>query len=114
MDPRHLCHVRLLGPIRVTARDEGPARFATRKVEALFAMIALAGDTGLDREQAAALLWSRSPEGQARANLRQALAGARRVTEALEEAQEVAGRAGSAGQQAGTEIATGAEEAVTG
>jgi DNA-binding SARP family transcriptional activator/tetratricopeptide (TPR) repeat protein len=42
-------------------------------------MIALAWDKGLDRDTAAALLWSRSPEGQARANLRQALAGLRKA-----------------------------------
>lgn len=74
-----MCDIRVLGPIRVTTRGDGRVRFPTRKVEALFGMVALAGDTGLDREQAAALLWSRSPEGQARANLRQALAGARRA-----------------------------------
>lgn len=40
---------------------------------ALLAMIADADSTGLRREAAAATLWSRSPEPQARTNLRQAL-----------------------------------------
>ncbi|WP_209427884.1 AAA family ATPase [Pararhodobacter sp. SW119] len=74
-----LCRIGLLGPIRVMVEGEGLVRFPTRKVEALFGIIALAGDQGLDRDQVAALLWSRSPEGQARANLRQALAGARKA-----------------------------------
>jgi hypothetical protein len=40
--------------------------------------------------------------------------GARRVTDALDQAEAAAGRAGSAGRQAGTDTATGAEEALTG
>ncbi|GAA0306552.1 phage tail tape measure C-terminal domain-containing protein [Rhodovulum strictum] len=43
-----------------------------------------------------------------------AAAGARRVAEALDEAETSAGRAGAAGRQAGIDTATGAEEAVTG
>jgi len=43
-----------------------------------------------------------------------AAAGARRVAEALDEAETSAGRAGAAGREAGTQTATGAEEAVTG
>jgi len=43
-----------------------------------------------------------------------AAAGARRVAEALDEAETAAGRAGAAGREAGTQTATGAEEAVTG
>ena len=43
-----------------------------------------------------------------------AAAGARRVAEALDEAETSAGRAGAAGREAGTDTATGAEEAVTG
>ncbi|WP_420024109.1 phage tail tape measure C-terminal domain-containing protein (plasmid) [Cereibacter azotoformans] len=43
-----------------------------------------------------------------------AAAGARRVAEALDEAETSAGRAGAAGHEAGTQTATGAEEAVTG
>ena len=66
-------------PLRVAAGGQSLVRFPTRKVEALFGMIALAGDKGLDRDMAAAILWSRSPEGQARANLRQALAGLRKA-----------------------------------
>lgn len=79
MDSRVLCRIQLLGPLRVAAGGRSLVRFPTRKVEALFGMIALAGDKGLDRDMAAALLWSRSPESQARANLRQALAGLRKA-----------------------------------
>jgi hypothetical protein len=43
-----------------------------------------------------------------------AAAGARRVAEALDDAETSAGRAGAAGREAGTQTATGAEEAVTG
>ncbi|MHB1104486.1 MAG: phage tail tape measure C-terminal domain-containing protein [Devosia sp.] len=43
-----------------------------------------------------------------------AAAGAQRVTDALDQAEAAAGRAGSAGRQAGTDTATGAEEALTG
>ncbi|MFC7706304.1 phage tail tape measure C-terminal domain-containing protein [Plastorhodobacter daqingensis] len=43
-----------------------------------------------------------------------AAAGAQRVTEALDQAEAAAGRAGSAGRQAGTDTATGSEEALTG
>ncbi|MFN4100468.1 MAG: phage tail tape measure C-terminal domain-containing protein [Pararhodobacter sp.] len=43
-----------------------------------------------------------------------AAAGARRVADALDEAETSAGRAGAAGREAGTDTTTGAEEAVTG
>jgi hypothetical protein len=43
-----------------------------------------------------------------------AAAGARRVAEALDEAETSAGRAGAAGREAGTQTTTGAEEAVNG
>ncbi len=43
-----------------------------------------------------------------------AAAGAQRVTDALDQAEAAAGRAGSAGRQAGTDTATGSEEALTG
>ncbi len=46
---------------------------STQKSLALLAMIADAADSGIRREQAAATLWSRSPETQARTSLRQAL-----------------------------------------
>ncbi|SLN28172.1 Bacterial transcriptional activator domain protein [Roseovarius albus] len=47
---------------------------------ALLAMIATSSSTGLRRELAAATLWSRSPEAQARTNLRQALSILRATT----------------------------------
>jgi hypothetical protein len=43
-----------------------------------------------------------------------AAAGARRVAEALDEAETSAGRAGAAGRQAGSDTAAGAEKALTG
>ncbi len=79
MNPDVLCRIRLLGPLHVTLDGANPVKFPTRKVEALFAMIVLADGRGLDRDVAASMLWSRSPEGQARANLRQALAGVRKA-----------------------------------
>ncbi|MFD1912050.1 phage tail tape measure C-terminal domain-containing protein [Halodurantibacterium flavum] len=43
-----------------------------------------------------------------------AAAGAQRVTDALDQAETAAGRAGSAGQQAGVDTASGSEQALTG
>ena len=78
MKPPGPVRIELLGPLRVVLEGREAVRFPTRKVEALFGMIALAGERGIGRDVAAALLWSRSPEGQARANLRQALSGMRK------------------------------------
>ena len=48
-------------------------QLSTQKSLALLAMVATSANNGLRREVAAATLWSRSPETQARTNLRQAL-----------------------------------------
>jgi TolB-like protein len=66
-------HVRLLGPPRIADRNGNALQLSTQKSLALLAMIAASAHSGLRREQAAATLWSRSPETQARTNLRQAL-----------------------------------------
>ena len=52
-------------------------QFATQKSLALLAMIACSPKGGLRREEAAAVLWSRSPDKQARTNLRQAISSIR-------------------------------------
>ncbi len=65
--------LRLLGSPLITDERGVEAQFATQKSLALLAMIACAAKGGLRREVAAATLWSRSPDAQARTNLRQAL-----------------------------------------
>lgn len=67
----------MLGLPGVTDDAGNERRLPTQKAMALLAMIAVAADGGLRRERAAAMLWSRSPETQARTNLRQALSGLR-------------------------------------
>jgi hypothetical protein len=67
------------------------------------------------RDAVAALVDSMRGSGEdAEGALDAAAAGAQRVTDALDQAEAAAGRAGSAGRQAGTDTATGAEEALTG
>ena len=65
-----------MGPPGATGPGGAEIRFSTQKSLALLAMVAVAPE-GLRRDQAAARLWSRSPEGQARTNLRQALSAVR-------------------------------------
>ncbi|WP_176228617.1 BTAD domain-containing putative transcriptional regulator [Roseovarius litorisediminis] len=71
--------MRLLGPPLITDIECHVLRLPTQKSLALLAMIADAAKGGLRREQAAATLWSRSPEAQARTNLRQALSVIRTI-----------------------------------
>src|SRR6201999_2594993 len=57
-------------------------RLRHRKSEALLGYVALSPSRRARREQLAGLLWSESPETQARASLRQALRGLRQALEA--------------------------------
>ncbi|MBS9717555.1 hypothetical protein J4E70_11415 [Pseudohalocynthiibacter aestuariivivens] len=73
--------VQLLGSPLVTDSESNALQLSTQKTVALLAMIAAAANSGLRREQAAAMLWSRSPDAQARTNLRQALSVIRTATD---------------------------------
>lgn len=65
--------VQILGSPRIIDGEGNAVQLSTQKSLALLAMIAASTSKGLRRELAAATLWSRSPETQARTNLRQAL-----------------------------------------
>lgn len=71
--------VRLLGGFSILAPDRSVVNLPTQKAKALFAMIALAGDGGIDRAIVASWLWSRGSDVQARTNLRQTLASIRKA-----------------------------------
>jgi len=66
--------INLLGNASVHAPDGSARQIRTQKTLGLLALIVTAGASGVSRERAAGMLWSRSPEPQARTNLRQALA----------------------------------------
>ncbi|KPQ04625.1 MAG: Lambda phage tail tape-measure protein [Rhodobacteraceae bacterium HLUCCA12] len=87
----------MAGLLRQRAADTRGGAFDGVR-EAVTALIAAARGSGEETEDA----------------LDSAAAGARRVTEALDAAETSAGRAGASGRQAGADIATGAEEALTG
>ena len=67
----------MLGAPSIIDADGKTVKLPTQKGLALLAMIACSSKNGLRREEAAATLWSRSPETQARTNLRQALSSIR-------------------------------------
>ena len=71
--------VRLLGRFNISRSDHSVAELPTQKSKALFALIVLAGTTGVDRIVAASMLWSRGTDAQARTNLRQTLASIRKT-----------------------------------
>lgn len=77
-DGVHL-QLRLLGGFELTRADDGSRlQPPPKKSRAMLAYLALT-PTGASREKMAALLWPDSGEEQARASLRQALAGLRRL-----------------------------------
>src|SRR4051812_23722820 len=63
----------LLGPFRVTLGGEPVSGFATDKVRALLAYLAVEGRQAHRREALAGLLWPNYPESDALANFRQTL-----------------------------------------
>ncbi len=69
----------LLGPFEVRDSDGHVVEFSHRKVQALFAYLAVEGDRPQSREQLASLLWSRTGDERARHNLRQALSKLRLI-----------------------------------
>jgi len=71
--------IRLLGPFDVTLDGEPVTSFATDKVRALLAYLAMNPDQPHRRETLAGLLWPDYPERSARASLRNALGNLRRV-----------------------------------
>jgi DNA-binding SARP family transcriptional activator/predicted ATPase len=73
-----LC-VRLFGAFQVTLDGVAVAGFASDKVRALLAYLAIESDQPQRREKLAGLLWPDFPEAAAHANLRTALANLRQV-----------------------------------
>jgi DNA-binding SARP family transcriptional activator/predicted ATPase len=71
--------VRLLGPLQMTLDGEPVTGFASDKVRALLAYLAVETEQPHRREKLAGLLWPDWPERSARANLRRALANLRQV-----------------------------------
>ena len=65
--------ISLLGSFSVTLQDRSQIAFATDKVRALLAYLAVESGRPHRREALAALFWPDRPEGMARNNLRQAL-----------------------------------------
>ncbi len=78
MTPRALT---VLGGFELSAPTAASPTLATRKNQALLVHLAIAAGQPRLRGQLAALLWGRSAEEQARASLRQALSGLRKVLE---------------------------------
>jgi DNA-binding SARP family transcriptional activator len=74
-----LLSIFVLGPFQVEVSEEPVTNFATDKVRALLAYLALSPDRPHRRESLAGLLWPEFPERSARTNLRNALANLRRV-----------------------------------
>jgi DNA-binding SARP family transcriptional activator len=70
--------IRLLGPFDVTLDGEPVTGFASDKVRALLAYLAMTPDRAHRREALAGLLWPNYPERSARASLRNALGNLRR------------------------------------
>jgi DNA-binding SARP family transcriptional activator/predicted ATPase len=71
--------IRLLGPFQVVLDGEPATGFASDKVRALLAYLAVNAERPYRREALAGLLWPDYPEASARATLRNALANLRRV-----------------------------------
>jgi DNA-binding SARP family transcriptional activator/predicted ATPase len=71
--------IRLLGPFEVTLDGKAVTSFATDKVRALLAYLAMTPDQPHRRETLAGLLWPEFPERSARASLRNALGNLRRA-----------------------------------
>jgi len=66
-----LLRLRLIGPMEAATAAGRGVLPAGRKTRALLAIVALSAPRAVGREQLARLLWSRRPEEQARASLRQ-------------------------------------------
>ncbi|MGD2179027.1 MAG: BTAD domain-containing putative transcriptional regulator, partial [Anaerolineae bacterium] len=71
--------IRVLGPFQVHLDGEPVSGFASDKVRALLAYLALSPDRPQRREALAGLLWPGYPERSARSSLRNALANLRQV-----------------------------------
>jgi len=71
--------IRVLGPFQVSFDGEPVSGFASDKVRALLAYLALSPDRPQRREALAGLLWPEFPERSARSSLRNALANLRQV-----------------------------------
>jgi DNA-binding SARP family transcriptional activator/predicted ATPase len=72
----------LLGPFEATIDGRPVAGFATDKVRALLAYLALAPDQAHDRLALATLLWSEQPDAAALGNLRKSLSRLRQTLDA--------------------------------
>jgi len=68
-----ILHIQLLGPFSVSDSEGRAIDFGHRKVQALFAYLAVERGRPKSREHLASLLWARTGDERARHNLRQAL-----------------------------------------
>lgn len=71
--------IRLFGPLDVTLDGHAVTEFRSKKVRALLAYLALAGNRPVARQQVATLLWGDYPDEQARKSLRTALTNLRQL-----------------------------------
>jgi DNA-binding SARP family transcriptional activator len=71
-------HVEVIGPFRLLTPDGSAVQLKSRKAQALLAMLASAGHSGMTRERIVDILWGNRGEQQARSSLRQALTSVRR------------------------------------
>lgn len=72
-------HLRLLGDLQIVSGQELPLAVSARKCKALLAVLARPPGQRHTREKLATLLWPDAADGQARANLRQALRSLRKL-----------------------------------
>jgi DNA-binding SARP family transcriptional activator/predicted ATPase len=82
----------MFGPLQVTVDEQPATGFASDKVRALLAYLAVEAEWPHRREKLAGLLWPDQPERSARANLRRALSNLRLV---IGDRARSSGRAGS-------------------
>jgi DNA-binding response OmpR family regulator len=71
--------ISLLGSFQVALAGQPLSGFASRKVQALLAYLAVEADRPHSREELAGLLWPNYSEASARATLRSVLANLRRI-----------------------------------
>jgi DNA-binding SARP family transcriptional activator/predicted ATPase len=73
----NLLSIHLLGPLQITLEGQPVSGFASNKVRALLALLAVEPERPHRRETLAGMLWPGFPERSARVNLRHALANLR-------------------------------------
>ena len=71
--------LQVFGRFKMLAPDGNEVALASKKAQALIAMLALAGDSGVTRERLIDVLWADRGDEQARSSLRQALSAIRKA-----------------------------------